>query len=117
MDEDYVDLILVAFLTVYGVGTIALFHSSTLILTALLGLSTAASLYIWTGKKNFTFYILGAIFGSLAEITPIYFGAWTYSNPTAIGIPIWLPLAWGKAALLIKRLEVPAQRILGSIDH
>jgi len=41
----------------------------------------------------------------------IYFGAWSYANPTMLGIPLWLPLAWGIAAVFVKRVAETLIRI------
>jgi hypothetical protein len=46
-------------------------------------------------------YAVGFAFGPLAEILGIHAGAWRYSAPDFLGIPIWLPFVWGNAALFI----------------
>lgn len=51
-------------------------------------------------------YIFCAVFGSLGEIIAIWAGAWQYSKPQFAGIPIWLPLIWGSAAVLFMRLNI-----------
>ena len=58
----------------------------------------------WYKPYELYFLIAGAVVGPVAEIISIYFGAWAYTNPTILGIPIWLPLAWGLATMLIKRI-------------
>lgn len=57
----------------------------------------------WRGRRaDLLYFIVPAILGPLGEILAILGGAWTYAKP-AILVPIWLPLAWGCAAVLIKR--------------
>lgn len=48
------------------------------------------------------YFAVPAILGPLGEIAAILGGAWTYAKPAWI-VPIWLPVAWGCAALFIKR--------------
>jgi len=52
--------------------------------------------------KNSTWkvYVFGVFFGGLSESFAILVGgAWTYPLPDFLGIPMWLPLLWGVAAL------------------
>jgi uncharacterized membrane protein YoaT (DUF817 family) len=46
-------------------------------------------------------YAVGFVFGPIAEILGIHAGAWRYSAPDVLGIPVWLPFVWGNAALFI----------------
>jgi hypothetical protein len=57
-------------------------------------------------KDDIYHTISGMILGSIAEIICVYFGVWRYANPTFLGIPLWLPLAWGVGVLSIKRIAV-----------
>ena len=43
--------------------------------------------------------------GAVGESVCIYFGAWSYANPTYL-IPLWLPILWGLAALIIRRFTL-----------
>jgi hypothetical protein len=60
------------------------------------------------GKRNqqdlVIFLTCGAL-GALAEIFVVAFGAWSYAMPQFLGIPSWLPLAWGISALFIRNVE------------
>lgn len=76
------------------------FWKNVEITTALVILESAAALAIWRGRKYITVYVISAIFGPLAESVSIIFGAWSYGNPTAFGVPLWLPFLWGMAGLL-----------------
>lgn len=58
----------------------------------------------WSAK-NAVYYLLVFISGPLAESVAIHFGAWSYAQPVFIGIPLWLPFAWGNAGLYVLRLK------------
>ena len=50
-------------------------------------------------------YVFGIFFGGLSESFAILVGgAWTYQLPDFMGIPMWLPLLWGVAALFITQV-------------
>ena len=44
-------------------------------------------------------YVFASIFGFIAEIICVATGTWWYALPQGFGLPIWLPLLWGSAAL------------------
>jgi hypothetical protein len=86
------------------VSVCSLWQSPVLLTAILLFLSCA----VLIGKRNqqdlVIFLICGAM-GALAEILVVAFGAWSYSMPQFLGIPYWLPLAWGISALFIRNVE------------
>ena len=86
-----------------GITAISLFYANNFLLTFLLIITWLIGMKGWHKNHDIYFLIAGAIIGPLGEIVCIYFGAWRYVNPTFFGIPIWLPLAWGLAIMLIKR--------------
>jgi len=49
--------------------------------------------------------ILGSIFGSVGEIIETHFHVWSYSVATPLGIPAWLPFAWGLAVYVIFQIS------------
>jgi hypothetical protein len=55
--------------------------------------------------KNLVFYLVVLISAPMAEAIAIYFGAWTYTRPVFIGIPIWLFFVWGNAGLYVVKLK------------
>lgn len=83
---------------------ISLLWSNNLLLTTVLVASLLVGMKVWYKKYDIHFFIIGAIVGPLAEIVCIYFGTWTYANPSILGIPIWLPIVWGLATIIIKRI-------------
>lgn len=52
-------------------------------------------------RASLVVYAVGFIFGPTAEVLGIHAGAWRYSSPDFLGIPVWLPFVWGNAALFI----------------
>jgi len=48
-------------------------------------------------------FISAALLFQVGEIILTKYGTWTYSNTSYLNIPIWLPLAWGFCAVIIKR--------------
>ena len=62
---------------------------------------------------DLTLYAVGAILGPVTEVLATALGIWTYARPTLLGIPLWLPFAWGFAAVLFVRIAqglLPDQR-------
>jgi len=45
-------------------------------------------------KDDYFFIAAAAIFGPFAEFIGTQAGAWTYANPSLLGLPIWLPLLY-----------------------
>jgi 1,4-dihydroxy-2-naphthoate octaprenyltransferase len=76
---------------------------SPVVLTLLL--LCISSFYLYSGPKaDIAFFIIGGIAGSVSEMIAMRTGAWSYADPTAFGIPMWLPVLWGIAGLFIIRL-------------
>ena len=95
----------------FGVLSISLFHSQSILLTILLIIYWMIGIKFWHKKHDFYFFVTGAIIGSIGEVVCIHFGAWQYTNPNLLGIPIWLPFAWGIFIMLIKRIAETFVRI------
>ena len=83
---------------------IVLFWRHVIFLTGCLVVLYAIGNRFWHKKHDYVFFVIGAILGPMAEVVCIYFRVWSYSNPTFLGIPLWLPFAWGIAALMITRI-------------
>jgi len=49
-------------------------------------------------------FVFSVLFFQIGEIVMVHTGVWVYSNPTYLGIPIWLPVAWGFTNILMKRI-------------
>jgi len=63
---------------------------------------SAVMLWRWHRPDDLSFYFLPFILGPFGEAFAIHSGAWQYSKPWML-VPICLPLAWGCAALYMKR--------------
>ena len=73
-----------------------------LVLTALLIVTGVAIYALRPSRTSAWVYVVGFVFGPLAEGVSIRTGAWEYASPTFLGIPLWLPFVWGIAALFIQ---------------
>jgi len=63
------------------------------------------SYFILTKSKNDALiYIIAGITDPLGEIIVSKSGLWTYHGTTLLGIPYWLPLAWGITAISVYKL-------------
>jgi len=96
-----------------GVASISIFFTNNVALSLLLILIWVAGIKFWHKKHDVYFFVSGAFVGTVAEIICIHFGVWQYANPTIFGIPMWLPLAWGFATMLIKRIAETFVKIEG----
>ncbi len=73
----------------------------------LAGILLLLSVYFVLMRKNvedFYLFFVAGILGAFAEIVAVLFGAWTYAVPSPIGVPYWLPLLWGLAALFLRHM-------------
>lgn len=93
--------ITVALLSLFAVS---FFWERPALLTAILA---ALGLTMWLIKPEraeLLLYVICGILGASYEIIAIAFGAWSFAMPNTQGIPYWLPLLWGLAALFMKRI-------------
>ena len=88
---------------------IGLFWEDNFVLTLLVAVYTAFLLKLWHEGGDMRCFIFVVVVGTASEIVSVSFGAWTYNNPTFLGIPIWLPLTWGIAALCLRRFIMGIQ--------
>lgn len=72
------------------------------ILTLLYLLLVAFLLWRWRSPAMFAYFTVGLVLGPSAEYFAVGMGAWSYPT-TATRLPLWLPLAWGIAAIYLKR--------------
>jgi hypothetical protein len=79
----------------------AFWRDPIFLLCAFIGLSTAM-LWRWHAIQDLIFFAIPFFLGPVGEAVAIYYGAWHYAKPLLL-IPIWLPFAWGCAALYMKK--------------
>lgn len=87
-----------------GITIMSLAYTNNVLTTSLLIIALIIGIKFWHKKHDICFLVVGAIVGPVAEIICTRFGVWQYTNPTILGIPIWLPLAWGLVTVLVKRI-------------
>jgi len=98
------ELILDLILFCLGLTEISLFYMNNFLLIILLLITWLIGIKLWYEDYDIYFLLTGAVIGTVGEIVCIHFGVWTYTNPTFLGVPVWLPLAWGLTTILIKRI-------------
>ncbi len=84
-----------------AVAEIALCHRHAVLLAALL-VATAMIAVAVSGfsRHLFALYGIGGVLGPTAEVLAVSAGAWRYAAPDFLGIPLWLPFAWGLVSIL-----------------
>jgi hypothetical protein len=85
---------------------VVLCWTNNILVTAILVAAYWIRYYFWPDKEDLVLYIGGAILGPIAEIIATKVGIWHYTLPTFLNIPLWLPFAWGFAAVLIIRIAL-----------
>ncbi len=96
-----------------GVFIICDFYHYNFLVTLLLLIGFIGSIKIWfKEKKDRLFFVIATVFGTIAELFGTYFKVWTYSNPSFLNIPMWLPLAWGMIVLWINSLVKVIERMV-----
>ncbi len=59
----------------------------------------------WDKRKNdVQWYAMGFVLGPFIDLVGVYGGSWQYGAPFVLGIPVWLPFAYGLSGLLLRRL-------------
>lgn len=85
---------------------IILFYHNILLACILLIFLTSYTLFRYDSKLVTVLFIFGLFFGTFAEIFSVYYGVWSYALPNFFGVPLWLFIVWGNAAIFIYRLGV-----------
>ena len=78
----------------------------------LLGLVAVGTLMIgrWHSKNDIVLFAVGAVFGTIVDLAAVPAGAWRYAETVWV-VPVWLPVGWGIAALLLKRVSDTLTRV------
>ncbi len=97
---------LIAWVALLGafIALVSLFHENNILIAVSLIILWLVVMKFLYKKHDIYFFVTGAAVGTIAETISIYSGVWEYANPTYLGIPLWLPIAWGFAAVLIRRI-------------
>lgn len=83
---------------------IYLFWQNNVLLTGLFILLILFLLITGKNPREIYLVVLLLISSSVIEIIALRIGFESYTNPTFLGIPLWLPFMWGLAGLIIWRV-------------
>lgn len=97
-------LILLILSILIGLFLIVFLQKNNLLLFSILLAILLISKKFWLKNDDIYFFFVGALAGSFGEIICVNFNVWKYTNPTFFGVPIWLPLAWGLASVVVKKI-------------
>lgn len=99
------------------VASIVLLWRDNTILLAVVFIECLIALALWHERHDVSFFLILAVFGTLAEMVFTHSGVWHYANPTWVGVPLWFPLAFGTAGLAGQRLAHTAAAAWGTGDR
>ncbi len=99
-------------LFVGSVAAIALLYPKGYLLAGLLAVFSILAWRLDPHPEDGFTLLGGAVFGSAAEMVAVWRGGWIYAHPDFLGIPIWLPVGWALACLLLRRLSEAVRDIL-----
>ncbi|MEK6878517.1 MAG: hypothetical protein AABY22_02865 [Nanoarchaeota archaeon] len=99
------ELILLFIFAILISVVIVFFYSRIWLAAGLLLILSILKLVYLKDKVAVTIFIIGGIYGTLAEMVAIYFGAWSYSYINFYNIPFWLFFAWGAMSIFFYRLS------------
>lgn len=88
-----------------SLATVLLFWQEGLLALLLLVAIAVVDLTRRPEPGRFTVYLVAMVFGPLTETLAIERGAWAYTEPDILGIPIWLPFLWGNAGLFLTNVQ------------
>lgn len=103
--SDFKKSVLNAILGLVNMGAVGLLWQHPVVLTLILLILSVAMLAVRGSYRIFSVWVIGFIFGPIAEVIAMETGAWTYAEPHLYTIPIWLPFLWANAALFIVNTE------------
>ncbi len=86
------------------VASVSLLWRNNLLLLGVALAECLIALRLWHDRLDVSFFLIIAVFGSLAEAVFVHFGVWRYTNPTLLGVPAWFPFAFGVTGLIGGRL-------------
>ena len=87
------------------VADIVLFYNSQIVSSVIMIALVIFTFIFFHTKKDIAFYVVGLILATAGELVCVKFGVWVNVNPLFWGIPLWSPVVWGLAFLIINRLR------------
>lgn len=104
MKRQYLGALRDVFIFCVAVLLLVLFWRYNLLATAAIVGLYLIRFSFWRKKGDTAVYLVGAVLGPSTEIIATRLGIWTYAAPSFLNIPLWLPFAWGFAAVLFVRI-------------
>lgn len=92
---------LVVFLGILSLPIVSFFWSTPLTVLLVLSAIGLSMLKLRSRREDVFLFMSTSASGAVAEAVAIYFGAWEYATPHFAGVPYWLPVLWGIAAIFI----------------
>ena len=93
-------------LSIISLLSVSFFWNNSLLLFGILIVVSILTFLISVSKEDLVLFIVCGFWFTFSESIAIYFGVWTYTSPHIFGVPYWLPLLWGIAAVFIKRVSL-----------
>ena len=110
-------LILTGCLAIMDLMAVSTFWQHHISATIAVGIISIILFSLWASWTHALLFIVAAICGPLTESVAIHFGAWQYAYPFGtLPIPLWLPLLWGDAAILIIAMKHGVEYLKGEIE-
>ena len=97
-----------AFLTLL---LVMIFFREVVLTTILLVLLSITFFAYYRSPILVPIFALACFLGVIAEIFAVSSGVWSYSLSDFFGVPLWLFVVWGNAALFIYRTGVEFERL------
>jgi hypothetical protein len=85
-------------------ATIVLLYKNNSLLFGILLVEALVALRLWHEPHDIAFLLVIGMLGSAAEAVFVYFDVWRYANPTALGMPVWFPVSFGLAGLIVQTI-------------
>jgi hypothetical protein len=87
-----------------GIALVGMLHDQEILL--LVAFIVGVSVYFkkYWNQFDFILFMMGFIFGPLADMVAIPLGAWEYTNHLYFIFPLWYPIAFGIMLVLLKRI-------------
>src|SRR5947208_3584979 len=78
--------------------------SGAVLFAVALAVLVAARLVLAPTRGDWAFALAAAVAGPAAEAAIHALGAFDYTEPDVLGLPLWLPLLWANGGLAIRRI-------------
>ena len=87
------------------------FYKNSVLTISLVSIIAIVALIKWKSKLTLVLFVGGAILFGILEMLVVDFGAWQYSNPSVLGVPIWLFIIWGTTCSFIYQMALEIRKL------